>query len=272
MTHMLPAYAAAARGYRETLALSGRRELDQLNRLASAHTLVVAGNYDRAEDVLGALSVPYRSVRRSKRCAADLRRVRTIIVNCSTSGDEVDVESLRRFVAGGGTIVTTDWALFDVVEEAFPCFIEANGQRTADDVVSVELGDAGQRFLGDLVTPGDEPRWWLELSSHPIRILRKRDVDVLIQSREMGRRYGDDPIAVRFRHGGGWVYHLVSHLNLQRTKAASAREQASASGFLLAKGAKDAATACGDVRFGELAAAYLSVGLLARILTAAREG
>ena len=87
--------------------------------------------------------------------------------------------------------MTTDWALRNCVEKAFPGFIEHNGRSTTDDVVSVTVAPEGMAMLGDLITADDNPRWWLEGSSHPIRVLDSDRVEVLIESDEMKSKYDD---------------------------------------------------------------------------------
>ena len=94
-------------------------------------------------------------------------------------------------------------------------------------------------------------------------------MEVLIESDEMKSKYGDSPIAVRFHAGKGTVYHMVSHTYLQRTKEKSEKQGANAEAFLMKKGftGEAATTLKSDQTVGEVEAAFLSVGLIGRILS-----
>ena len=81
-----------------------------------------------------------------------------------------------------------------------------------------------------------DPRWWLEGSSYPIRILDKEQVRVLITSRELGEKYGEKPVAVLFNFGKGDVFHMISHYFLQWPKFRNARHQRSAASYAEDKG------------------------------------
>ena len=48
---------------------------------------------------------------------------------------------MANFVESGGTLFTTDWALRNVIEPAFPGIIEYNDMPTGDDVVRIEVLD-----------------------------------------------------------------------------------------------------------------------------------
>lgn len=60
----------------------------------------------------------------------------------------------------------------------------------------------------------DENLWYLAGGSHPIRVLDREKVKVLIRSEEMINRHGGDAILVRFDWGEGCVYHMISHFSL----------------------------------------------------------
>ena len=99
-----------------------------------------------------------------------------------------------------------------------------------------------------------DPRWWLEGSSYPIRILDKEQVRVLITSRELGEKYGEEPVAVLFNFGKGDVFHMISHYFLQWPKFRNARHQRSAASYAEDKGVPfdelmaDTAPTCSSTR------------------------
>ena len=91
--------------------------------------------------------------------------------------------------------------------------------------------DRDNPFLRGVIDEGDDPQWWLEGSSYPIRVLDPERVQVLITSTELGQKYGEAPVAVPFRHGEGEVFHMISHYYLQRTELRNARHAEPAAMF-----------------------------------------
>ena len=176
--------------------------------------------------------------------------------------------AVRDFVAQGGSLFTTDWALTHVVEKAFPGVLAYNGRPTADDVVRIEVCSHDNPFLDGVIEPGDDPLWWLEGSSYPIRIVDPSRVEVLLTSAELGRKYGEAPVAVLFKHGQGDVFHMISHYFLQRTELRDARQQAPAEAYAAEKGV-DAAPMQADLEgltVGEVETAASSTRWLANVV------
>ena len=263
---MIDAYKTAADSFKEKT----QPNPDAYKRLLTQKAVVVKGCYDQTENVLNAMGLDFHAV-----CAGGLDELqveadRPIFINCPGELGAKGVRWLRNWVeVDGGCVITTDWALRNCVEQAFPGFIEYNGVSTDDDVVSVRVARQGMSMLGDLIAVNDDPRWWLEGASYPIRVIDPSRVDVLIESDEMAAKYGDSPIAVRFRPGKGTVYHMVSHAYLQRTKAKCCKQEAGAASFLKEKGISENVVRKlkGDQTVGEVEAAYLSIGLVGRILS-----
>jgi len=61
-------------------------------------------------------------------------------------------------------------------------------------------------------------KWWLEQSSYPIQILRN-EVEILIKSDEIQKKYGSSPVLVTFQYKNGRVIHMISHTHLQKVKS-----------------------------------------------------
>jgi hypothetical protein len=141
--------------------------------------------------------------------------------------------------------------------------------------VPIEVLDDDNPFLRGVMDGRDDPQWWLEGSSYPIRVLDPERVQVLIGSRELGRRYGEPAVAVLFSWGEGEVFHMISHYYLQRTELRTARHRSSASAYYGEKSMpvdEDAA----DLRLGEVESAAGSSRLMANVIAskqrAARKG
>ena len=134
---------------------------------------------------------------------------------------------MKSFVNEGGFLFTTDWALTNVLEKAFPGYVEQGGRNTADEVVRVEILDNEDPYLNSLIGPDDDPQWWLEGSSYPIRVIDRDAVKVLITSKEIERRYGESPVLITFKYGKGTIYHMISHFYLQRSETRTKRHRKS---------------------------------------------
>ena len=264
---MQSSYRAAGLGIRERLGRVDPEEERLLRSLEESDTVVVQGRYDHAQDVLRSLDIPFAMVGPGIVGSLDLRPEQSLLINCPGQVTRAGVTKIEQFVKAGGYLVTTDWALKHVIEPAFPNTIAYNDVATADDVVRVEVVAGGAQFLRDLMDEKDDPQWWLEGSSYPIEVLDPKRVEVLITSKEMKEKYGEAAIAVRFPHGKGMVYHIVSHYYLQRTETRTQRQRGSAKSYLMTKGAL-AASECCDIAdsLGEVEAAYTSSGFLAKIL------
>ncbi len=156
-----------------------------------------------------------------------------------------------------------------MIELAFPGYIAYNENPTTDDVVRIEVLRKDNPFLKGVMDKGDDPQWWLEGSSYPMKVLASEKVEVLITSKELGTKYGEAPVAVLFRHGEGEVFHMISHYYLQRTELRSARQKMPAAMYASEKGytmsASDASVFA-DLSVGDVESATSSARLLANIV------
>jgi hypothetical protein len=246
-------------------------------RIRRRDLLVVRGSFDHVEWVLRELKVPFDETSPQALARADLRHVRAILVNCPGRVGSAGVRRLKEFVERGGFLFTTDWSLLHLLEPAFPGTVAYTRRATADDVVSIRILRPEHVFLRHVLTGNDRHLWWLENQSYPMRILDRRRVEVLVDSEEMGKKYGSEPIAVTFGVGRGRVLHIVSHFYLQRCELRGDRDRLKAKAFAGDLGFAPAsapvkrleAEELGGVRAGELRSAYSAQQLLANILVEA---
>jgi hypothetical protein len=195
------------------------------------NVLVVQGQYDHVEWVLRDLGVPFAVTSPEALSRRSLRGVRAVLVNCPGRVGDAGVRRLREFVDRGGYLFTTDWAVLHILEPGFPGLVRYTRRPTRDDVVSIRVLEPLHLFLMQVLTGRDRHLWWLENQSYPFRILDRRRVEVLIDSEELGRKYGARPVAVTFRHGRGRVVHIISHAYLQRTELRTERDRLAAKAF-----------------------------------------
>lgn len=262
-------YRVGGRISRERIAREAPEDHLALEAVRRSDIVVVSDIYDHVEWVLEALDLPYTTVGTHQVGALRLRPEQLLVVNCPGQTDGRGIAEIRRFVARGGSLFTTDWALRNVIEVAFPGLVAYNQKPTADAVVRVEVADHDNPFLKGVMDEGDDPVWWLEGSSYPIRVLDAERVDVLIRSRELADQWGEDPIAITFAHGEGEVFHMISHYYLQRTETRTRRHARSAASYAAEKGVdldEATATAAAGLDLSEVESASSSARMMANLI------
>lgn len=265
------AYQAGAAVARQRMEADAPLDAAALAAVEAADVVVVPGAYDHVERVLDALAMPHTVVTGDGLAGVRLRPEQLVVVNCPGTLDARQVHRLAEFVGEGGSLFTTDWALKHVVEPGFPGVLSYNQRPTTDDVVRVEIVDHDNPFLRGVMDANDDPQWWLEASSYPIRIHDPERVQLLMSSRELEARYGEAPVAVLFKHGEGEVFHMISHYYLQRTELRTARHSGTAKNYFSEKGAvlSDAlAPAVADLSLGDVESAASSARLFANVVAA----
>jgi hypothetical protein len=263
------AYRAGARMARERIGREAPLDAEALAAVIASDVLVVPGSYDRVEQVLGALEMPFTTVGPDQLARIRLRPEQLLIVNCPGTLPRAAIDRVRSFVESGGSLFTTDWALRHVIEPAFPGVLAYNNQPTRDEVVRIEVRDRSNPFIAGVLDEGDDPQWWLEGSSYPIRILAPERVEVLLASAEIEARYGEAPVAVLFRHGAGEVFHMISHYYLQRTELRDARHAKPASAFAAEKGIaldQEMAASMTGLNVGDVESAHSSARLISNVI------
>ena len=262
------AYAAGAQIARERHQREAPLDAEAIARVTASDIVVVEGSYDHVQAVLEALEMPHTRVGTDQFDRVRLRPEQLLVINCPGNISPGAIARVRDFVAAGGSLFTTDWALRNVVEPAFAGTIAYNERPTADDVVRIEVADRDNPFLAGVIDPGEEPLWWLEGSSYPIRVLDADRVKVLVRSAELEAKYGEAPVAVHFSYGRGEVFHMISHYYLQRTELRDARHKKPAMAYAAAKGVDVAGVDMSDLAAGDVESAASSARFLRNVVAA----
>jgi hypothetical protein len=262
-------YQAAAGISKDRMAQDSPDWRAALEQVEAADIVVVGGIYDHVEQVLGALGTPFVMADPESVGSLPLRREQLLVINCPGQIGEAAIPKVRSFVEEGGSLFTTDWALRHVIEPAFPGIVAFNERPTADAVVRVEVADHDNQFLRGVMEAADDPIWWLEASSYPIKLLAPERVQVLITSRELAERWGEPAVAVHFRHGEGQVFHMISHYYLQRTELRTRRHSAPAVAYFAEKGVVPSPSMVAmsqDLFLGDVESAASSSRLMANLV------
>jgi len=274
---MRRAYAVTGRMFRERMVRERPDEADELAAVQPAEVVAVRGSYDHIHRVLEATGVPFLDLPPAALAGADWERMQVLMINCPGQLPRDATEKIPSWVRNGGYLVTTDWALKHVLEPLFPGRVRHNGQQTADCVVRVELdGESADPLLDGFLEDGRDPQWWLEGASYPIEVLDTTRVRVLAHSKEVGERWGQEPVVVTFDEGRGTVLHLLSHLYLQRSDVRDARDAMPAMAYyqsslgLTQDEAADYAEMSDGLRAGELRSSLSKQRLISRVILDSR--
>ncbi len=263
------AYELANEIVREKLSREDHSNIRILNDLTKNDIVVVEGTYDHISQVLTSLKIPFAQIDQHQLMRVELKPHQTVFVNCASAFPAEAARKLATFVEAGGQLITTDWALKNVIEVAFPNTIAYNNTATADEVVRVEVVDKQDSVVLGFLDEKAAPVWWLEGSSYPIKVLNKERVKILIRSNELKEKYGEEAVVVRFEHGKGTVYHMLSHLYLQRTETRDKRQEASAAEYFSDKGASaenKQKAANSTVTYGQVQSANTTSDFVSRLI------
>ncbi|MFX0020744.1 MAG: hypothetical protein ACFE9S_00340 [Candidatus Hermodarchaeota archaeon] len=229
---MEQAYKASSKILEKRMERERPIDLDILRKVKESSIIIVAGAYDKIELVLNLINVPYILIEPHEVSQIELNPEQILIINCPGDVNEDALPKIKEFVIKGGFLFTTDWALLNILEKIFPRYLKYNQRPTTDDCVRVEVLDKANKFLEGLFNDEADPIWWLENSSYPIQILDKTRVKLLIVSKEMQEKYGEDPIVITFDYGDGTVLHMTSHYYLQRAELRTKRHKMTAKEYV----------------------------------------
>lgn len=219
---------AAAELLEQRLKNEAPEELAMLQAVAGKDIVVVQGSMDHIEQILSAAKIRHTVVAPEQLQNLDLRGEQILMVNCPGYLPDAGIRKIERFVRAGGLLYTTDWALLNVVQKAFPGTIAHNGRGTESEVTPVVIKAQHDDLMSNmLLRKNKEPEWWLEGGSYPIKILSSK-VEVLAQSSVMAQKYGAAPVVVRFKWHDGEVIHVVSHFYRQMSTSGPAVAAAAA--------------------------------------------
>jgi len=270
---MEQAYKASSKILEKRMGKERPVDLEILKKVSESSIIIVAGSYDRVETVLDMINVPYVLIQPEEVGQIELKPDQILIINCPGNIYEGALTKILTLVKQGGFLFTTDWALTNVLENILPKYVKYNQRPTGDDCVAVQVVDKTNKFLEGLFKADEEPIWWLESSSYPIEILDKKEVKVLVTSREMEKKYGEAPIVITFDFGdGGTVLHMTSHYYLQRAELRTERHKKSAKDYVQSEMAftdEEAAEMEDDLNglsLGEAESAYSTTQFISNVI------
>ena len=201
---------------------AGRLLGDVRGRAGGRSIVVLRGEFDRCESVLGKLELPHVLADPADLAAGPIGRdVKAIVVGCCPHPlPPQAVQNIERWVARGGRLFTTDWGLETVLDRAFGRYVRCARDRNRVIMLPelvVDVQPAAAHRLTEGVPPRKQiARWWLEESTIPVHVVDRQAVSVLLTAPELGRRHNAPAAAVTFAHGEGRVLHMLGHVYQQQ--------------------------------------------------------
>lgn len=227
MNTMRIAYRVAAQAVVQRLREQHPEDIELLKAIGRGEVGYFTGTYDRVERILEILKIP--AAKNPFLMALDQR---IIFVNCSSTFNPSMVRRLAEWVEKGGWLVSSDWALHEIISRAFPNTVQKQEGNSGDEVVSVE--PALNSLWSEVVVLGADPQWWLENASYPIEVLDRERVKIEAASHDLLVRYQAPAVAVSFDWGKGHVFHVISHFWCKRSRVPTSRHGGPATEFLKA--------------------------------------
>ena len=184
--------------------------------VSHASGVVVRGSADHMEQVLARAKVAFVAVSPDELPTLALNAKQVLMVNCTGDMSPQARERVRRFVAAGGFLYTTDHAVHQLIEPIFPNTIAWTGGTTQEQIFPVRIrGTEADRGLLNSLGGNAKEHWQTAGGGYPIKVLDPKRVTVLMDSSEVEKAFGSGVIAVRFPYEDGQVIHVTGHFYSQ---------------------------------------------------------
>ncbi len=177
-----------------------------------AEVVVVKGEWDNSSKTLDKMRIAH-----SKIVSADIPRynftnTKVIIVDCSGEMNRASCQILRNFVARGGYILSTDWALDHFLSNSFNEYVRWNRKVNRRKIYDATVFDADEVLFGHTVS---NAHWKLDKDTHLVQIINKDAVHVLVTSSQLKNEDpdGQGVLALLFPFGRGFVLHMTGHFD-----------------------------------------------------------
>jgi hypothetical protein len=188
---------------------------------SAENLLLIRGQWDDSSKPLHSLGLMCNAVKTKELDDISFDKYKAIIVDCAGELPNGAIQKIRDFVGRGGYLLTTDWALQNVIERSFPGFVQWNRDNTDGVVTDAYIVDRDSPLLTGV--EGRRFTWKLDKMSQCVRILQPNRVHLIARSSRLAHtdpqlRVLPDPIlagalAFEINFGRGKILHLVGHFD-----------------------------------------------------------
>ena len=192
----------------------GRGLRETKRRVKRAQIVVMRGDFDKIEKVLDMYEWPYTLIERRALLTRRFSKAKLLFINCGRKPARPQrrklISIVKAFVSRGGWVVTSDWSIDPYITGSFPDRVRVvqPKRRQPDTTIAVRPMMQDPLLLG-VFSAHTRTTWWLEETSTMFSV--SGNVEVLVASAEMLKRYGAKVVVFRLRYGSGRVLHLLGH-------------------------------------------------------------
>ena len=162
--------------------------------VSHADVVVVRGSADHMEQVLAKAKISFVAVNADELPGLALNGKQVLMVNCTGDMSPEARERVRRFVAAGGFLYTTDHVVKTLIEPLFPNTIAFAGA-TSEQVFPVQVrGNDQDRGLLNSLGGNAKEMWQTAGGGYTFKVLDAKRVTVLMESAEMASCEGASAI------------------------------------------------------------------------------
>ena len=180
------------------------------SKISSGDVIDVTGHWDDAGKTLAKLGIPCTRISTGDLRNYPLDHAKVLIINCAGFVNRDCLQRIRDFVVAGGYLLTTDWALDNVVQRAFPGYIAYNHKRNGKLEYVAEVSDPDPILFQNTVSSA---HWKCETGCHLVAVQKQDAVRTIVRSRALAGEDGEGVLAATFPFGHGQVLHLVGHFD-----------------------------------------------------------
>jgi len=180
--------------------------------MSSGLVIDVAGRWDHADKTLTKFGINYTEIRSGDISPQILAGARVLIINCAGEVKRDRLQFIRDFVQRGGYLLSTDWALNNMLEQTFPGYLIWNKGYNSHSIYWATYIHPDPILAKGCVR---NAAWKLDEGAHLVRVVRQDVVRVLVTSADL---CAEDPdragiLACVFPFGKGYVLHMVGHFD-----------------------------------------------------------
>ena len=182
----------------------------EASKFRSTDVVEVGGHWDDAGKSLRKFGIESTHISTGNLLTYPLKNTKVLIINCAGFVNRDCYQRIRDFVSHGGYLLTTDWALDNALQGAFPGYVAYNHKKNNHLAYVAEVTDPDPVLCRNTVSSAN---WKCENSCHLVTVLKPRVVRVIVRSRELAGEDGEGVLALTFPFGRGHVLHMVGHFD-----------------------------------------------------------
>ena len=177
------------------------------SRIASTDIVETKGQWDNAGRALQKMGIACTTIRGSDLREYPLEHTKVLILNCPGNVPRDTFQRIRDFVARGGYLICTDWALDEMLQKTFPGYVEWNRKENHHDFYDAAIVNPDPVLCRYTVANAN---WKLDRGCHLLTVLKPEAVRVVVRSQSLAHEDGQGILAVTFAFGRGQILHLVA--------------------------------------------------------------